>query len=92
MKLKIAVDKTGRIVIPKHVRDALKIAPGDVFEIEIVDGEIVLRPPRGRPRVWKKRGVWVFSTGVRVTSEQLEKIRRDAYDERHARIENPEGE
>jgi AbrB family looped-hinge helix DNA binding protein len=90
MKPEIPIDKAGRIVIPKRIRDALQIAPGDVFEIEVVDGEIILRPLRGRARVWKKRGVWVLSTGVPVTSEQLEQIRQDMYDERHARIENPE--
>ncbi len=40
------VDPFGRIVIPSAYREWLGIAPGDVVEIDVVDGAIVLRPKR----------------------------------------------
>ena len=36
----------GQIVIPKTIRDQLKLEAGDDFEVYLLDGEIVLRPLR----------------------------------------------
>ncbi len=89
-KPKITIDKADRIVIPKKIRDALRIASGDVLEITILGGELKLRPLGRQDRMRKKRGVWVFRSGEPVTSELIEKIRSDILNERHDSIENPE--
>ena len=34
----------GRLLIPQEIRNAAGLVAGDVFEIELVDGAIVLRP------------------------------------------------
>lgn len=38
------VDKRYRVVLPKKVRDALGLRPGDRLEVELVDGAIRMRP------------------------------------------------
>jgi len=38
------LDHDGRLVIPKEIRDAAGLEAGDSFEIELVDGGILLRP------------------------------------------------
>jgi len=79
MTTRVSLDKAGRIVIPKSLREELNIAPGDSFELEIVGGEITLRPVRGTAPLTKERGVWVFRTGqplpASVTDETLRQIR-----------------
>jgi len=55
------LDKFGRIVIPKRVRDDLGLKPGAVLQIEQADQRIVVEPVNEEPRVVVKNGVLVFS-------------------------------
>jgi len=50
-----AIDSSGRIVVPKILRDALGLSPGQSLEITAVDGrlEIAIAPT---PMTLKKRG------------------------------------
>ncbi len=57
------MDKAGRVVLPKPVRDELQLSPGDSLELESSEERIVLRPVRGTGPLRKKRGIWVFRTG-----------------------------
>lgn len=81
MSGKLAVDKLGRIVLPKPVRDKLQLAPGDQLELEISDDKITLRPLRGTAQLRKKCGVWVFHSGeplaASTVEETIEQIRRE---------------
>lgn len=60
MREKLSLDKAGRVVIPKPLRDRLRIVPGDALEIEGDADRITLRPVRDKARLVKKRGVWVY--------------------------------
>ena len=51
------MDKAGRIVIPKSLREELRLAPGDDLEMESVGEEITLRPVRGTGPLTKEHGV-----------------------------------
>lgn len=46
MNTRLAMDKSGRVVIPKLFRDELQLGPGDSLEMECSDGKITLRPVR----------------------------------------------
>lgn len=86
MIAKLKVDKVGRIVLPKPVRDQLQLAPGDELEIESLDERIILRPLRGAVQLKKKRGVWVFRSGQPLSASTvqntIEQVRRER-DEQH---------
>ena len=56
MTTTVIIDKAGRIVLPKPVRDALQLSPGDSLELETFEDQIVLRPARGNGRICKKQG------------------------------------
>jgi AbrB family looped-hinge helix DNA binding protein len=77
----ITIDKAGRIVLPKPVRDQLQIAPGDQLRLENDDDRIILRPSRGTAQLRKKRGVWVYHSGEPLTAATvdatLERVRRE---------------
>lgn len=49
--MSVAIDRTGRVVIPKVVRDRLGLRAGDSLELEEREGEIVLRPPERHLRL-----------------------------------------
>ena len=42
--MKVIVNKKGRIVLPKEVREQLGIKRGTMLKLEIIDGKIVLTP------------------------------------------------
>ena len=58
------LDKFGRVVIPKEVRDRCGIGPGTVMEVESAGEQIVLRPARGENRLAMHNGVLVFTGKV----------------------------
>ncbi|MCL5745177.1 MAG: AbrB/MazE/SpoVT family DNA-binding domain-containing protein [Acidobacteria bacterium] len=68
MSTTIPIDKAGRLVLPKSVRDALRIGPGDVLEVETEEDRIILSPVRVHPGLQKEQGVWVFRSGTQVSA------------------------
>jgi AbrB family looped-hinge helix DNA binding protein len=60
---RLTIDKAGRVVIPKGLRDRLKLAPGDSIEIEASENEITLRPVHSAAPLRKKRGIWIYDGG-----------------------------
>jgi AbrB family looped-hinge helix DNA binding protein len=60
MKMKITIDPAGRVVLPKPVRDKLKLTPGSTLELESEDEHITLRPVRPQAALRKEFGIWVF--------------------------------
>jgi AbrB family looped-hinge helix DNA binding protein len=47
MKTRVTIDKAGRVVIPKPLREELQLEPGDSLEMESAGEQITLRPVRG---------------------------------------------
>ncbi|HEY7352147.1 MAG TPA: AbrB/MazE/SpoVT family DNA-binding domain-containing protein [Terriglobales bacterium] len=81
MNATLTLDKAGRVVLPKAIRQELQIEPGDSLELEATEDQIVLRPARGNGRMKKVRGVWVFHSGHPMAPElakkAVEKVRRE---------------
>jgi AbrB family looped-hinge helix DNA binding protein len=78
----IKIDKAGRVVIPKEVRDELRLEPGDTIALES-EGELVtLRPVHGGSRLQKERGVWVFRDGMPLSLDEANAIVHDSREER----------
>ena len=87
MNVSVTLDKAGRVVIPKTLRDELRLEAGDTLELESEGEKMILRPVRSTTRLRKERGVWVFHTGTKVPAVETGKaIRglRDARDRRNA--------
>ncbi len=72
MTTKLTLDKGGRVVIPKALREELELGPGDHLELESEGEQIVLRPLRRRPALEKERGIWVFRTGERLRASEAQ--------------------
>jgi len=57
---KLTLDKAGRVVLPKPLRDRLQLAPGDTLHLESEGENITLRPVRKNVMLKKELGVWVY--------------------------------
>jgi AbrB family looped-hinge helix DNA binding protein len=81
--METTLDRFGRIVIPKQVRDDLGLSPGSVLKLEERDEEIVLKPVVERSPLLLKDGILVFTGEVEGDLETA--LRRDR-DERSRRL------
>jgi AbrB family looped-hinge helix DNA binding protein len=81
MSLRLTIDKAGRVVIPKPLREELHLEAGDTLEMESAGERITLRPVRGTGPLTKEHGVWVFHTGLPLspsaTDEMVQQIREE---------------
>ena len=82
----ITIDKAGRIVLPKPIRDELQLGPGDAIELEASEDRVVLRPARAKGRMRKEQGVWVFDSGHPLSVETVNKTIRRVRHERERRF------
>lgn len=86
MVSRITLDKAGRIVLPKAVRDEFQLAAGDSLELESSGDRITLRPARSNGQLRKKQGVWVFRSEEPLTEEIVERTEREIRQKRDKRI------
>jgi AbrB family looped-hinge helix DNA binding protein len=82
---KLTIDKLGRIVLPKPVRDKLQLAPGDELDLETSNDQVTLRPSRGTAQLRKKHGVWVFHCGEPLAAATVQQTIEQVRCEREAR-------
>jgi AbrB family looped-hinge helix DNA binding protein len=85
MTVKLTLDRTGRIVLPKPLRQELQLEAGDTLEAETLGERIMLRPVRGHVALRKKHGVWVYRAGEplrdKVVQETLRQVRQERDEE-----------
>jgi AbrB family looped-hinge helix DNA binding protein len=82
MNTTVTIDKAGRVVIPKEIRDELRLEAGAALAIESEGGRVTLRPVRGVTPLSKERGVWVFRGDKVLSLEEANRIVRDTRAER----------
>jgi len=58
------LDKFGRVVLPKDIRDHFDLKPGQVLKVERADEEVILKPVAKESPLHIKAGVLVFSGAV----------------------------
>ena len=54
------LDKFGRVVIPKRLREDLGLRPGSVLQIRQDEQKIFMEPVHEEPRMVVKKGVLVY--------------------------------
>lgn len=85
MRSHVTLDRAGRIVLPKTLRDDLHLSPGDTLDLTVKGDEVTLRPRRSATLLQKERGVWVFRTGEPLTADETEETLRNVRAQRHRR-------
>lgn len=84
MNTRLIIDKAGRIVIPKLLRETMHLEAGDALEVETTGEQITLRPVRGAAPLTKEHGVWVFHTRRTLTASATDKVLQQICEERDA--------
>jgi len=59
----VPIDKAGRVVLPKDVREELAINPGDLLKVSVQGDGVTLRPSRDTAGFVRRGRALVFSTG-----------------------------
>ena len=62
--METTLDRFGRIIIPKNVREDIGLEAGAVLQVEKQGEKIVLQPVQGEPQVVEKKGILVFTGGA----------------------------
>ena len=90
MNTRLTIDSTGRVVLPKSLRDELDLGPGDSLELESAGEQITLRPVRAVTPLTKEHGVWVFRTGQPLAASVTDAVLRQTREERDSQNFTPE--
>lgn len=79
MTTTITVDRAGRVLIPKSLRQKLRLGPGDELQLNSEGDKITLQPVRARALLKKEHGVWVYQGEPSNTSipDLIDRMRED---------------
>ena len=76
--METSIDRFGRIVIPKKIREDFNLKAGTSMRIEESEQTIILTPVHGEPNLYVKDGVLVFSgTPLEDLSDALARHREE---------------
>jgi AbrB family looped-hinge helix DNA binding protein len=87
MNTKVTLDNAGRVVIPKSLRDELRLAPGDSLTLESDGDHLMLRPVRSSSPLRKKRGIWVFHGGRKISAAETDRALQSVRQERDRELD-----
>src|SRR5580700_7098357 len=82
MNTTVTLDKAGRVVIPKTLRDELHLEAGDRMTLESAGESVTLRPVRSASPMRKEHGVWVFRGNKGLAAAATDKVLRGMRDQR----------
>jgi AbrB family looped-hinge helix DNA binding protein len=73
----LKIDKAGRVVLPKPIRDRLGLHAGSDLEVEETPDGVTLKPSARQPSMIKKQGLWVHTGKVPAGFDIAQAIRDD---------------
>lgn len=75
------MDRFGRVLLPKKLRDALGPQPGEQLEVEVEAGVLHLRPLSRPTQTVEHRGRLVLDAPGTVSSDPVEDMREQRLDD-----------
>jgi AbrB family looped-hinge helix DNA binding protein len=75
--MKITIDKTGRIVIPKRIREQYNLRPGVPIELENTAEGVFLKVIAQEPSLIRKKGILIHHGSDTVNLDTAEVVNRE---------------
>jgi AbrB family looped-hinge helix DNA binding protein len=70
--MQVSIDRAGRVVIPKPIRDELGFSPETPLEAEVIGGRLELSAPHPPAKLVRgPHGRSFAATGVPITDEEI---------------------
>ena len=86
MNTTVTIDRAGRVVLPKPLRDELRLEAGDSLELGLEGEQITLRPIRAKSPLRKDRGIWIFHGGGSLSVSRANELIAEAREDRNREI------
>ncbi len=75
--MQITIDRLGRIVVPKKVRDRFHLVAGTALELDVESDGIRIRPVDQEPSLLRKQGVLIHHGPETVNLDMADFVNRD---------------
>lgn len=80
MTAHLEIDRFGRVLIPKALREALALQAGEQLEVELRDGALHLRPLQRQTQLIEHAGRLILASTGEITGDPVQEL-RDARNE-----------
>lgn len=70
-RIRIEIGKSGRVVLPKKLRERLHLHEGTELEVEELEDKILLKPVQKRAEIINKGGWLVARTGTPLSKDSI---------------------
>lgn len=77
----LEIDRFGRVLIPKALREALSLSAGEQLEVDVEGGVIHLRPAARPVQVVEHHGRLVLASEQTITGDPVEDMRDERTEE-----------
>src|SRR5215831_16043017 len=85
--MKTTIDRGGRVVIPKVLRERAGLKPGMEVEVRLMDGNIEIRPAESHGQLVRKEGFLVWEPGPGAPAITVDDVNRAIHEVREEREE-----
>lgn len=72
----VTIDKAGRLVVPKAIREEAGVTPGMHLRIRVRDGRIEIDPPYARVRTVRRHGLLIAEAIDPIPTLSHKEVRR----------------
>ena len=81
MSTTVQIDRAGRLVLPKRLRERFRLQRGDTLALEVKGDIIELRPQKTRISLERVNGILVVASENQVDPNIVERFRDEKIDE-----------